>query len=172
MKRLWFGVLLFTLFSTLVSVPLGLAQSTGSLKLTLIDNGSVADTARFGELHGATSGLDIGLGEFELPPVPPSGAFDVRWIVSGVEGLSIDYRDTLNAQNKKNVWTLQFQPSASGYPVTITWDSTRLWTGFFQMYDAATGGGKLSVDMSIHGSVSITDNTVKSLTIVHTFTVS
>ncbi len=172
MKRLWFGVLLFTLFSTLVSVPLGLAQSTGSLKLTLIDNGSVADTARFGELHGATSGLDIGLGEFELPPVPPSGAFDVRWIVSGVEGLSIDYRDTLNAQNKKNVWTLQFQPSASGYPVTITWDSTRLWTGFFHLYDAGTGGTKLNVDMAGQSTVTITDNTVKSLTIVHTFTVS
>lgn len=148
------------------------AQVTGSVKLTIMDSGGVSDTLRFGEIHGASSGLDVNLGEFELPPVPPAGAFDVRWVVSGVEGLSIDYRDTVNAQNKKNVWTLKLQPGSSGYPITITWDSTKLWNGFFQMYDAATGGSKVNIDMNRNGRVTIADNTVGSLTIVHTFTVS
>lgn len=148
------------------------AQVTGSVKLTIMDSGGVSDTLRFGEIHGASSGLDVNLGEFELPPVPPAGAFDVRWVVSGVEGLSIDYRDTVNAQNKKNVWTLKLQPGSSGYPITITWDSTKLWNGFFQMYDAATGGSKINIDMNRNGRVTIADNTVGSLTIVHTFTVS
>lgn len=149
-----------------------MAQSTGSLKLTLSDNGGVSDTVRFGELYGATSGLDVSLGEFELPPVPPTGAFDIRWLDPGVEGLSIDYRDTVSAQNEENVWTLQFQPSSSGYPVTITWDSTKLWSGSFQMYDVATGGTKLNLDISSQGRVTITDATIKSLTIVHAFTVN
>ncbi|MGC8653971.1 MAG: T9SS type A sorting domain-containing protein [Candidatus Kryptoniota bacterium] len=149
-----------------------MAQSTGSLKLTVTDNGGVTDTLRFGELVGATDGLDANLGEFELPPVAPSGAFDIRWIVSGYEGFAVDYRDTVNAQNKKNIWTLQFQPGSSGYPMTITWDTTKLWSGFFHMYDAVTMGGKLSIDMSSVGNIKINDNTIKSLIIVHTFTVT
>ena len=147
-------------------------QSTGSLKLSFVDNGGVTDTVVFGELHNATVGLDVNLGEFELPPIPPSGAFDVRWITPGVEGLSIDYRDTVNAQSKKNVWTLQFQPGSSGYPVTVKWDSSKLWSGFFQLYDGVTGGTKINIDMKNVGSVIINDNTVKSLVIAHTFTVN
>ncbi len=172
MKRILFPVFFFALALMLICVGTSLAQETGSVKLTVADSGAVSDTVRMGELNGATSGLDASLGEFELPPVPPSGAFDVRWIVSGVEGLSVDYRDTLNAQSTRDVWILQFQPSASGYPVTINWDSTKLWSGFFQMYDATTGGTKINVDMKAHGSVKITDNSIKSLTIVHTFTVN
>lgn len=171
MKSSFLSVWLLSLSMISLFAVSARTQTTGSLKVTVTDNGGVLDTIRFGEAHGATSGQDVGLGEYELPPVPPSGAFDVRWIVSGVEGLSIDYRDTLNAQNKKNTWTLQFQPSSAGYPVTITWDSTKLWSGFFQMYDAATGGTKLALDMAAHGKVTVTDNTIKSLIVIHTFTV-
>jgi hypothetical protein len=173
MKRLYIEfswIMVALAFYTLEPV---MAQSTGSLKLTLSDNGGVSDTVRFGELYGATSGIDVSLGEFELPPLPPTGAFDVRWLDPGVEGLSIDYRDTVSAQHEENVWTLQFQPSSSGYPVTITWDSTKLWWGgSFQMCDVATGGTKLNVDISSQERVTIADATIKSLTIVHTFTVN
>ncbi len=170
MKRLYIELFSMTVALAFYTMEPVMAQSTGSLKLTLSDNGGVSDTVRFGELYGATSGIDVGLGEYELPPLPPTGAFDVRWLDPGVEGLSIDYRDTLSAQGEENVWTLQFQPSSSGYPVTITWDSTKLWSGSFQMYDAATGGTKLNLDLSSQGRLTITDATIKSLMIVHAFT--
>ncbi|MDE3058140.1 MAG: T9SS type A sorting domain-containing protein [Bacteroidota bacterium] len=146
------------------------AQVTKSLSLKITDAGGIGDSLIFGEDGRATDGLDASLGEYELPPIPPSGAFDVRWIVPGVEGLSIDYRDTLSVSSKRNFWTGNFQPSAAGYPMTISWNSTQLWSGFFYIYDGETNGTKFSYDMSTRSSVTITDQTIKSIKVVHVFT--
>ena len=114
------------------------AATDSTLTLTIKDAGGITDSLALGESSNATAGLDAALGEYELPPVPPSGAFDVRWIVSGYEGLKNDYVPPVEYKAKRSYWTGQFQPSTAGYPITISWDSSKIgniisgrWNGAF-----------------------------------------
>jgi hypothetical protein len=161
---------LIALLYVLIAVSIVEAQAAHSISLKLIDSGGMYDSLVLGEDGRATNGLDVTLGEYELPPVPPSGAFDVRWIVPGVEGVSLDYRDTVSVSAKRNYWSANFQPSTAGYPMTISWDPTQLWNGFFYIYDGETNGAKFYFDMSGRSSVTISDQTIKSLKVVHIFT--
>lgn len=71
----------------------------------VITNGIFSDTLFFGLDVNATNGIDQPLGEFELPPAPPTEIFDVRFIGDGLnppvaigQGLKKDFRpsDTVN----------------------------------------------------------------------------
>ena len=65
-----------------------------------------------------TAGLDPQLGEFEQPPLPPTDdIFDARFIVSGIEGLVLDLRNS-GATNPE--WQIAVQAGLGGYPVTLT----------------------------------------------------
>ncbi len=154
------------------------AATDSTLTLTIKDAGGITDSLALGESSNATAGLDAALGEYELPPVPPSGAFDVRWIVSGYEGLKNDYVPPVEYKAKRSYWTGQFQPSTAGYPITISWDSSKIghiisgrWNGAFYIYDGSTNGSKFYVDMSKQNSITITDATIKTFVIMHVFTV-
>ena len=71
----------------------------------------------------ATDGLDLVLGEEELPPLPPSGVFDARFLLptNPIIGSLIDYRSiSLESIN----WNIYFQPGSGGYPINLTWDSS------------------------------------------------
>jgi hypothetical protein len=177
MKKLF---LLFILFISIVSICSDriFSQTNNSLTLKITDNGGVTDSLIFGESSSATNGLDVSLGEYEMPPVPPSGAFDIRWMVTGYEGLKIDYVGLTGYTSKRNYWNAGFQPGAGGYPVTITWDTAKLgniisgrWNGQFYIYDAGTNGNKFYIDMSKTNYVTITDAAVKSFVVVHVFTI-
>ncbi len=167
MQRFFIAFLCFVMTVSVVE-----AQITHSFTLKISDAAGTNDSLILGEDGRATDGFDASLGEYELPPVPPAGAFDVRWIVSGVEGLKLDYRDTLSFSSKRNYWSASFQPSSAGYPVTVSWDPTQLWNGFFYIYDGETNGAKFYFDMSGRSSVTISDQTIKSFKVVHIFTVS
>ncbi len=74
-----------------------------------------SDVLTFGQYDGATDGLDEAIGELELPPLPPAGVFDTRFIlpVSPPVASKTDYR----AFGQTDIeWTLQLQPGGSGYP--------------------------------------------------------
>ena len=172
--------LLFTasLFINILFFNTAYSQSDTSLTIIISDNGAVSDSLIMGESSFATAGLDVSLGEFEMPPIPPSGAFDVRWLVSGYEGLKYDYVGLTGYNSKRNYWNAQFQPSTGGYPIKISWDTTKLgniipgrWNGQFYIYDGETGGQKFNVDMSKTNSITITDPTTKSFIVMHVFTV-
>lgn len=85
-----------------------------------VENGiGEKDTVSFGIHPDGTIGVDLGLGEMELPPWPPSELFDVRFIVPGVEGLKLDIRDTTRTLRTHR---LEWQTGAGGYPVVVRWD--------------------------------------------------
>ena len=49
-------------------------------KLRVHDNGGDGDSLEWGTGAGATDGIDGTFGEYEQPPLPPTGVFDVRWV--------------------------------------------------------------------------------------------
>jgi hypothetical protein len=100
----------------------------------LRDNGNEVDTLEFGTAPGATDGIDEVFGEYELPPVPPVGAFDVRWQIVGVEGARRDIRDTLGGTRQQVTYTGRVQPGEGGYPFYLRWSAAQLpATGSFTL---------------------------------------
>jgi hypothetical protein len=89
-----------------------------------VKNGAaVRDTITFGIHPLATPGIDGPLGEIELPPWPPSSLFEVRFPISGTEGVKLDLRDTTSTLR---VHTIRWQAGTGGYPVTVRWNRLAL----------------------------------------------
>lgn len=120
-----------------------------------------------GESEEATEGLDTHLGEYQLPPLPPSTAFDARWIVSGYEGFHIDFRPMLADDRTHNIWTMRIQTTGDNLPMTLSWDPSELWDGFFDLYDEPDAGEGIQVDMKEEGSVTISGSSTKQLMVKH-----
>ena len=92
MKRAIFLLILFAGF-----VTEALSQNPVlSIRLNVADNAGGAQDLFFGLDKNATNGLDAGLGENELPPFPPTGVFEARFIGNdiGIPALGLGtYRD-------------------------------------------------------------------------------
>lgn len=89
---------LSVLFVVLLLSILSFAQTAAvDLSLTVADNAGGSRVLRLGLDLTATTGIDPHLGESDLPPFPPLGAFEARWSLSpfGVGQLST-YRDYRN----------------------------------------------------------------------------
>lgn len=77
---------------------------------------------------GATTGLDALLGEYELPPVPPSGVFDARIISTPAKsqlgtGSKFDCRPvTSQTTSFTETYTIAWQAGEGQSNVTIRWD--------------------------------------------------
>ncbi len=74
----------------------------------------------------ATDGIDSHLGEEELPPVPPSGVFDVRFIGHDIginlgEGVLKDYRYGKSNFVGVKIHELKYQPGR-GSNITFIWN--------------------------------------------------
>ncbi len=67
--------------------------------LLLTDNGGINRTISFGLNSNATDSIDSSLGEESLPPPPPTGAVDARFIlpVEPSDASTIDYRNSTNS---------------------------------------------------------------------------
>lgn len=110
-----------------------LAQISFDVPLAIGDNGDGAvpgrDTLYFGVNPVATNGRDAGLGEDEMPPAPPEGVFDVRFVNVGStrdfgQGTKRNYRKYATADQTDTFrFKVQpgFKPGSSGYPITISW---------------------------------------------------
>jgi hypothetical protein len=97
--------------SPLVAVPVSVSDSTG-----------VSAALTFGLDSNATDGLETKLGEQYLPPLPPAGAFDARFILpAGTDASSNDFRKGTPFFNGSVVYEMQFQPSAGSF-VQIAWN--------------------------------------------------
>ncbi len=88
------------------------------------DAGSGSDTLWFGHDPTATSDIDSHLCEIELPPIPPAGVFDTRFVwrtpwgpPPGHQGLLEDYRATSIADTH----IVKFQSGDAGFPFTFRW---------------------------------------------------
>lgn len=119
----------------LASVEISYAQCRPPFHRTFIaisDNGSCGDTLWFGHDTFATYGLNSQLCESELPPPPPAGVCDIRFVnIPGREGLDTpaglgqgfkqDYRAYV-FQAVSDTFRIRFQPGGGGFPMTFRWN--------------------------------------------------
>ena len=150
-----------------------------SLAIAGTDDVGTDTTLTIGQGPNATAGLDPACGEEELPPVPPSGAFDLRLTDTNLPGVDLgegsvtDIRpdDTAtgepatNATSAPAVWRIDVQSDDD--PVTFTWDAAALADSIpdapVQLVDAATGGDLVDVNMKTTGTATIENTNVTAL---------
>lgn len=130
--------------------------------VTVTDAGNENDSVKFGMSVSGTNGIDICLGEYIIPPPPPAGLFDARFVLPTSVSSKSDIR---NAASSGAIWYLSFQPSETGYPVTFTWDTSFFPTsGSFSLKDQATQT-LVNVDMRNQSSYILTNPNIVSLMI-------
>lgn len=81
------------------SIALCQTEAQVSIPFEIYDNAGGQKILYFGLDQTATDGIDIHLGESDLPPYPPTGAFDVRWLLpqNGFNGSLSSWLDYRNA---------------------------------------------------------------------------
>ncbi|MCF8306602.1 MAG: hypothetical protein K9I71_09760, partial [Ignavibacteriales bacterium] len=135
--------------------------------LTISDNSGTKEFGNlvFGQSPGATDGIDPMLGEEELPPLPPAGAFDIRFNLPIIPPAS-SLKDIRGIDLESATWTLQFQPGSGGYPMNLNWNPAELPEGSFMLKDPF-GGMLVNVDMknTPSNSFTLTNTAVTSLVI-------
>ncbi|MFH1198093.1 MAG: S8 family serine peptidase [bacterium] len=152
--------------SDLSNVAEGTTQEPGpspwSMELLITDNGGGVEESKsliFGQDPTATDGIDALLGENQLPPIPPAGNYDIRFVLPSNIWSMVDFR---NSDSTSIRWQLNFQPGAGGYPITFTWDSTGFPSGTFFLTDIA-GGVLINIDMKTTDSYTLTNTGISSL---------
>ena len=111
--------------AALCAVPLPVLAQTPLTATITIKEGTSSKTLTFGLHPQATNGLDATLGEAELPPMPPSGVFEARWVAPGDsvqlgEGSYIDFRQGSGLAGAVRTYKARFQRGAGG-TVTVEW---------------------------------------------------
>jgi hypothetical protein len=125
------------------------------ISLTVSDGAGGMQELRFGLDPTATDTMDSALGEAELPPPPPIGVFDARFIGNDIaieigQGLLRDYRQGGMTTVGTKVHEVLYQVG-SGTAITISWDFPETVEGRLQ--DIITGS---VIDTVMRGSSSYT----------------
>ncbi len=119
----------------------------------VVTNGGATRTLHFGLADAATDGQDLVLDEFEVPPPPPSGAFDVRFTTQNLgtdlQGQWNDYRKGITGSGAASLYRLRFQPGEGTGSIVFTYALPSGVTG--RLMDRMGG---LVVDHRMEGSGS------------------
>ncbi|MBN1447742.1 MAG: T9SS type A sorting domain-containing protein [Bacteroidetes bacterium] len=100
---------------------------------------------QFGMQGGAGDGLEPG--QDDLPPLPPPGTFDVRWInITGSQGSTTDIRDI----KPTHTYQGSVQTGAGTTPVRLSWGTPPLSSSFTMRLRIPA----LSVDLDMHTTSS------------------
>jgi hypothetical protein len=145
------------------------ADSNWQITLNVAEVGQSSVNVAFGVNPAATDGLDESLGDSELPPLPPAGVLDVRFLNAG-NGTALDLRSGISTQLGPYTLTLRARRAVPGAPILFTWNRNLLATmvqGGVTLRDALTGGTIVSVDMVAATSAYVTAN-VEDFQIVFT----
>jgi hypothetical protein len=117
--------------------------------------------------------LDSDLGEEELPPVPPTGVFDARFVDHRTPGqLGTGQRVHIQPVAVTDTFRLLYQASDAGFPITITWDSANTnanWVSL-RMLDAFGGLLGVNFDMRATNTATVTNNLITVVNIIGTST--
>ncbi len=135
-------------------------------RIILRDNGGLSDSLEYGTGAGSTDGIDAIFGEYELPPLPPSGVLDVRWRITGTLGTKRNIRDTLGGTHVQNIYTGLMQPGEGGYPFVLRWNRLELPAGTFTLRDEF-GGIFFQVNMKLQDSLVVADENLTAFQIVY-----
>jgi hypothetical protein len=111
-------------------------QSAFNLDLVVTDNSSAPKTLTFGLDPNATDGIDISLGENELPPFPPPGGFEARFYLPkdnflGTSSSWTDIRQAAFPFTGQKEYRIRYQPG-SGSTIIISWNFPQNVTGRLQ----------------------------------------
>jgi len=138
-----------------------------NLQLIISDGGTVGiDTLNFGLDSVATDSIDTILGEYQLPPAPPTGVFDCRFIGTDLnpqlpfgQGLNRDYRQGNSSYTGSKLYELKFQ-RGTGNLINIHWNLPNKITG--RLYDLF-GGIVVNDSMYGSGDINLTNNAINKL---------
>lgn len=165
----------------LILFSLGIGQQVypqtplSDLKITISDDKGGKQDIHFGLDISATNGFDLGLGENELPPFPPTGVFEARFIGDdiGVSELGLgsyyDYRSGDSNFEGMVEHEIKYQVGASGSQIEIAWDFPE---GVSATLEDFFGGAVVSETMSDSGGFVITNLAVDKLKMTVTYTVA
>jgi len=152
------------------------------MALHVRDAGGGYGELQFGTMPGATDGLDTAFGEQELPPKPPKGSFDARWLIPGTQGSLVDVedtlggtgpqQDTLGGPRPQNEYAGTAQPGPGGFPITLQWDPNSLPSGSFELVDQVSYGNGYRVNMRVQNSFVLSDTSPQPFIIVYNNTPS
>lgn len=118
--------LISTFFLVLIYISVALAQDPAVL-LELSGQDGVTIPIAVGLDLTATDGIDTHLGEGDLPPFPPAGAFEIRFDLQPYTGSSLSSYKDFRAPTGGFPFTgtvqhlLWFQPVAPGNPININY---------------------------------------------------
>ncbi|MDT8322554.1 MAG: FlgD immunoglobulin-like domain containing protein [Bacteroidota bacterium] len=126
-------------------VPEEMPKWTHIVNVTNARQGQVR--LEYGMQDGAGDGLEPG--QSDLPPTPPPGTFDVRWInIPGSQGTTTDIR----AIKKQHTYQGSIQTGAGTTPVIIQWSTPPLSPSFTMRLRIPA----LAVDLDMHTVSSYT----------------
>ncbi|KAA3616357.1 MAG: T9SS C-terminal target domain-containing protein [Calditrichaeota bacterium] len=129
------------------------------MTLTVKDSQGGSQELVFGLKPEATSNLDAHLGEAELPPYPPAGIFDARFIGSELAGIELgqgsycDFRQGNMSFQGTVEHELRYQ-AASGDSIIIAWVLPDSMTGLLEDF---FGGLTIKKEMRGEGEFVIAD---------------
>lgn len=140
----------------------------------VISDGESSVALKYGIDPNATDSIDSALGEAELPPLPPIGAFDGRFVGTDIgipelgQGVLNDFRQGGATFSGTKVHEIQYQMGSSGDSLRVFWYLPPNVTGLLQDF---VGGGIVNVSMSGEGKFTVPNpNTLNKLKITLTYT--
>lgn len=131
-------------------------------RLTVRDGAGGKQVLRFGLAPSANNGIAVELCENELPPLPPSGIFEARFIGADISvpelglGSYRDYRSGDKTFRGTQTHELQYQPGA-GTTINITWNLPAGITGLLQ---DLLGGVVINQSMAGAGSLTVNNPSI------------
>jgi hypothetical protein len=123
----------------------------------------------FGSDPNATDGFDQAFGEAPIPPSPPPGIFELRFLdrpghprVPG-DGSYIDIRP-FRSDTQVDTFIVHFQTANEAYPITFSWDHVRDCDSAF--VQCRIGDSILRVNMQKQKSLQMDDEGESKLVII------
>ena len=143
------NIILFGQVSAQISIPFEIYDDAGGQK-----------TLYFGLDQTATDGIDVHLGESDLPPYPPIGAFDARWLLpengfSGSLSSWSDYRYVAGFPFSGTIeHRFRYQSAGGATAMFVSWNLPQAVTGLLQ---DLSNGNIINYPISGTGTFQIND---------------
>jgi hypothetical protein len=144
------------------------APPTQRARVVVGDSFGLIATLWFGFHPNATLGIDPDLCELEIPPIPPVGAPDARFVnppgCTGLgQGVFNDYRRYVSS-TAIDTHLVRFQPFVGpGYPVTLRWTHSEVQTICDSAVFIDPTGSVPRTRMDLRDSVVVSDDQVDRL---------
>lgn len=149
----------FTIFAINV-----FAQQEPAVKvpITIDDGAGASKTLHFGLDPAATDGIDIQFGESDLPPYPPAGAFDARFLLpennfAGTLSSFIDIRQANLPFTGQKEHRLRYQPGF-GTVINVSWNFPH--NSVTAVLQDIITGTLINVNLADSGSYTVTNPSV------------